>query len=153
SNPFGANRGLQISFTSEPPDLALSSSGLQQRVTGLLGGQGAIESLFKGNLNSGLVTDVFGQGLLSGLFDKTGVAKALRLDELELEYNRYDAFTLRLSRQLFGPFYLGYWRRLSGGTNLAGNTEQAAWEFTLAYHIPYRLFNGNLQFSWTTNEQ
>lgn len=144
--------GLRLTFRSDPPDLALTQEGLQRRITGLLGGEQAIQQLFSPGPNVGRAlaqqfTDVFSTAVLPNLFEQAGITKALGLEELQIGYNRLDAFTLQVTRRLFGPFYAGYWRRLSGA-NLAGDTERAAWELKLSYRV-----RSNLQFSWTTDEQ
>ncbi|MGC8666756.1 MAG: translocation/assembly module TamB domain-containing protein [Chthonomonadales bacterium] len=144
--------GLRLSFRSDPPDLALTQEGLQRRITGLLGGEQAIQQLFSPGPNVGRAlaqqfTDVFSTAVLPNLFEQAGITKALGLEELQIGYNRLDAFTLQVTRRLLGPFYAGYWRRLSGA-NLAGDTERAAWELKLSYRV-----RSNLQFSWTTDEQ
>ncbi len=144
--------GLRLTFRSDPPDLALTQEGLQRRITGLLGGEQAIQQLFSPGPNVGRAlaqqfTDVFSTAVLPNLFEQAGITRALGLEELEIGYNRLDAFTLQVTRRLLGPFYIGYWRRLSGA-NLAGDTERAAWELKLSYRV-----RSNLQFSWTTDEQ
>ncbi len=145
-------RGLKLAFRSDPPDLALSSDDLQRRVTGLLGGQGAIEELFSRNPNYGRVfgeqfTDILSANLLPELFDRSGIARVLGFDELAFEYSRLDAFSFRVSRPLFGPLSVSYWRRLSGA-NLAATPDYAAWEFKLSYRL-----RSNLQFSYSIDEQ
>jgi hypothetical protein len=144
--------GMQLVFRSDPPDLALSPAGLRQRITGLLGGQEAIQQLFGrspdvGRILSEQLTDVLSASLLPELLERLGIARALRFEELSVEYNRLDAFTLRASRQIFGPLYLGYWRRFSNASGL-GDTQRAVWELKLSYRI-----RDNLQFSWTTDDQ
>jgi hypothetical protein len=148
-------RGLRLTFRADPPDLALSSAALQRRVTGLLGGEAAIEGLFSrgGNIGSVLsaqVTSSLSNVLFPELFERLGLAQAGGFEEFTLEINQLNAFTLRVSRQIFGPVYAGYWRRLTGGgTAGAGSTlENAAWEFKLSYR-----FRPHFQFSWTTDDQ
>src|SRR5207248_723492 len=100
-NEIGAttrtDRGLRLTFRSDPPDLALSSAGLQRRITGILGGQGAIEDLFGKNPNVGRAlsqqfTDIFSASLFPELLERAGIARALGFEELTVEYNRLDAF-------------------------------------------------------------
>lgn len=147
TNPF-ANRGLRLTFRADPPDLASSSAALRQRVTEALGGQTAIEGLFGGGLNvGGVVGDIFSQSILPGIFERSGLARSLGLEEFEVEYSQLDAFSLRLTRQLIGPLQIGYWRRLSSASRLGG-VDRAAWELKLSYRL-----RSNLQFSWTFDEQ
>ncbi|MCC6730805.1 MAG: translocation/assembly module TamB domain-containing protein [Chthonomonadales bacterium] len=148
----GAGRGLRLTFRSDPPDLALTSAGLQRRVTGLLGGQAAIESLFsrQGNVGRALAeqfTEILSAGLLPGLLDQLGIGRALGFSEFALEYNTFEQFTLRVSRPLFGPFEVTYWRRLSGA-RLAGSSVPAAWELKLSYRV-----RSHIQLSYTIDDQ
>ncbi len=147
ANPFNY-RGLRLTFRSDPPDLASNPLGLQRKVTGILGGQEQIESLFAGRLNvggvlSGFVSDVF----LPGLFEQSGIGRILGLEEFEVETSALNAFSLRLTRQLFGPVYLTYWRRLSG-VNQGTVSEFSDWEMRFSYRLPR-----NLQLTYTFNEQ
>ena len=147
ANPF-FNRGLRLTFRADPPDLAPSSAAVQRRVTEVLGGRSAIEGLFAGDLNvGGVVSGLFSQSILPGLFERTGLARTLGLEEFEIEYNQLDAFSVRISRQLFGPVQLSYWRRLSSASRL-GAIDRAAWESKLSYRI-----RSNLHFSWSIDEQ
>jgi hypothetical protein len=147
-------RGLRLTFRADPPDLALSSAALQRRVTGLLGGETAIQGLFgRGNIGSVLsaqVTSSLSNVLFPELFERLGLAQALGFEELTLDVYQLNAFTLRVSRQIFGPVYASYWRRLTGsGATAGGSTlENAAWEFKLSYR-----FQPHFQFSWTTDDQ
>ena len=145
-------RGLTLNFRSDPPDLAISGMGMQQRITGLLGGQDAIQSLFGrnpdlGKILSNQVTDILSNSFIPDLMDRLGIGKALGFEELSVEYNRLDSFSLRISRQLFGPIYLSYWRQLSG-TGQTTSLNQTSWEFKLSYRI-----RPNFQFSWTADDQ
>jgi len=149
---------LRLTFRSDPPDLALSATGLQQRVTGLLGGEAAIRGLFRnsrdvGRILSEQLSDVISASFLPELFERIGIARALGFEEFTVEASRLDVFTLRLSRQLFGPLYASYWQRLSG-EDIYG--ESGRWEFKLSYRLPLSgraLFLDFVQFSWTLNEQ
>jgi hypothetical protein len=144
--------GLHLTFSSDPSDLAMNSNGLQQRVTGLLGGQDSIERLFSRNPDFGRIvsdqlTDILSSSYLPDLLDKLGLSKALGFDELSLEYNHVDSFSVHLIRRLAGPFYVSYWRRLSS-TSVSSTTGLNSWEFKLSYKI-----RDNLQFSWSTDDQ
>jgi len=145
-------RGLRLTFRSDPPDLALSQAGLQRRVAGLLGGQSAIEELFSRSPNVGRLLadqsiDIITASILPDLFERTGIGSALGFEEFSLEYNRVDAFTIRLSRPLLGPLHASYWRRLSGA-GTSGLADNAAWEFKLSWRL-----KNNVQFSWKADDQ
>lgn len=150
-------RSLRLAFRSDPPDLALSAAGLQRRITGLLGGEAAIASLFQDSRGLGQaleaqISDVISASILPELFERTGIGEALGFEELTIESSRLDVFTLRVSRNLLGPLYLSYWQLLTGDdpANRSGR-----WEFKLSYRLPLsrRALFEFAQFSWTLNEQ
>jgi hypothetical protein len=154
ANSFGGNtfggRGLRLTFRADPPDLALSSAGLQRRIVGLIGGESAVQDLFSNRPDIGRivrqqVTDILSQSFLPGLLEKLGLGQGF--EEFTVDISQLNVFTLRLSRQLFGPIYLGYWRQLSGGSPAAG-LNQAMWEFKLSYR-----FKPQFQCSFTTGNQ
>ncbi len=153
-------RSLQLTFKTDPNDLALSSAGLQQRIVGLLGGQDAIESIFSrspdvGRLLRTQLTEALSNSFLPELFERLGLGHALGLEEFSIDINELNAFTLRVSRQLFGPLYATYTRRLSGSTasGTAGSLENYGWEFKLSYRFPITLLQTNFQFSYSIDDQ
>ncbi len=147
----GGERGLTLTFKSDPPDLALSNGGLQMRILGLLGGKEAIEKQFSSNQVGNLLRDQFSDLLSATIFpellERSQIAQALGLQELAVDYNRLDSFTLRLASQLIGPLKISYWRRL-GGTGFTYRLEPTLWEMKLSLQL-----NRRLQFSWTTDNQ
>jgi hypothetical protein len=154
SNSFGGNtfsgRGLRLTFRADPPDLALSTAGLQRRILGLIGGESAVQDLFSNRPDIGRivrqqVTDILSQSFLPGLLEKLGLGQGF--EEFTVDISQLNVFTLRVSRQLIGPIYLGYWRQLTGGASIAG-VDQALWEFKLSYR-----FRPQFQFSFTTDNQ
>jgi hypothetical protein len=147
----GGERGLTLTFKSDPPDLALSSGGLQMRILGLLGGKEAIEKQFASNQVGALLRDQFSDLLSATIFpellERTQIAQALGLQELAVDYSRLDSFTLRLASELIGPLQMSYWRRL-GGTGFTYRLDPTLWEMKLSLRL-----NRRLQFSWTTDNQ
>jgi hypothetical protein len=153
-------RSLQLTFKTDPNDLALTSTGLQQRIVGLLGGQEALESIFSrspdvGRLLRTQLTEALSNAFLPELFERLGIGQALGLEELSLDINQLNAFTLRVTRQLIVPLYATYTRRLSGGTATSAATglENFGWEFKLSYRFPVNLLRANLQFSYSIDDQ
>jgi hypothetical protein len=153
-------RRLQLTFKTDPNDLALTSQGLQQRIVGLLGGQSAIESLFSrspdvGRLLRTQLTEALSNSFLPELFEKLGIGQSLGLEELSIDINELNAFTLTISRQIFGPLYATYTRRLSGGpeSNSSGSLDNFGWEFKFSYRFPVTLLRTNLQFSYSMDDQ
>ena len=96
-----------------------------------------------GGFLQGFVSDVF----LPELFDQSEIGRLLGLEDFEIETSSLNAFSLRLTRQLFGPVYLSYWRRLSG-VSQGTVGEFGDWELRFSYRLPR-----NLQLSYTINEQ
>lgn len=147
----GGERGLTLTFKSDPPDLALSSGGLQMRILGLLGGKEAIEKQFASNQVGALLRDQFSDLLSATVFpellERSQIAQALGLQELTVDYSRLDSFTLRLASELIGPLQISYWRRL-GATGFTYRLEPTLWEMKLSLKL-----NRRLQFSWTTDNQ
>lgn len=156
---FG-ERSLHLTFKTDPNDLALTSQGLQQRIVGLLGGQEAIESIFSrspdvGRLLRTQLTESLSNAFLPELFERLGIGQALGLEEFSIDINQLNAFTLTVTRQLFGPLYATYTRRLSGtnGSGAATTPTDFGWEFKLSYRFPVTLLRTNLQFSYTADDQ
>ncbi len=145
-------RALRLTFRSDPADLALTSAGLQRKITGVLGGQDAIEGLFRSDprlarIFGDRVLGVVTANVLPDLFDRVGLTSALGLQELALDYNQLEQFSIQLSRNLAGPFDLSFWHRL-GSVPLSSTSERGLWELKTSY----RLGRG-AQLSWTTNDQ
>lgn len=146
-------QGLRLTFRSDPSDLALTSVGLQRKIIGLVAGESAIEGLLNGGGNVGTVlktqaADIFSQSILPGLFERTGIGRALGFDEFDLDYSGRDNFSLRVSRQIVGPLYISYFRRFNGGTQDVTSADPANWEYKLSYRL-----RNNIQFSLTANDQ
>ncbi len=144
--------GLILRFRSDPADLAPGPQGLQERITGLLGGQNSIEQLFSRNPDVGRIlgqqlSDILSNSYLPSLLEKMGLRKALGLEDISVEYNNMDAFSFHVSRKLFGPFYISYWR-LFTGTNSTSYSGNISWELKTSYRI-----RDNLQFSWSVDDQ
>jgi hypothetical protein len=147
-----SERRLRLTFTSDPADLAVPGQGYDRRIAGILGGQDALQGLFSRNNNVGRVlgeqfNNILSSSVLPELFARTGIASALGFDELTLDYSGIDALTLRASRNLFGPFSIAYWRRLSPQGAVTG-AQRALWELKGSYRL-----NSRFQFSYTTSDQ
>jgi hypothetical protein len=143
---------MQLTFRADPPDLALSSAGLQQQIVGMLGGQQAIESLFSrnpdvGSLLRNQLTGALTDSFLPELFERLGIAQALGFETLSVDVGGLNTFTLQATRHLIGPFYATYDRRLSGGPT-TGTLGLPGWDFKLSYR-----FTSNLQLSYSTDDQ
>lgn len=143
-------RGLRLTFTADPPDLALSPAGLERRVIGLLGGQEAIEGLFSQRPDVGTIigqqlTEVLTGSILPEWFERSGIAGALGLEELTLEYAGLNIGAVRLSGHLTDRLEISYWRRLVGANiPLSDQT----WLLKLSYRLGSRT-----QFSWTRDDR
>jgi hypothetical protein len=142
-------RGLRLTFTADPPDLALSAAGLERRVIGLLGGQEAIEGLFQqphvGEVIGQQLAEMLTGSLLPEWFEHSGIARALGLEEFTLEYAGLNIGAVRLSSHLTDRFEISYWRRLVGtNTPLYGQ----AWLLKLSYQL-----GGRTHFSWTIDDR
>jgi hypothetical protein len=129
---------LKLTYRTEPPDLALSQAGVAQRVTALLGGQEAIQAVFsrQGNVGGvlmGQAVDYLGGALLPDVFGELGLGRTLGLQEFSVDYSSTGAFVLRMSRELFGPFDIAYWRRVAGGKETVGDA--GAWELRLGLRL------------------
>jgi len=129
---------LRLTYRSDPPDLALSQRGLEQKVTALLGGQDAIEAVFSrrgaaGTMLMGQAAEYLGGPLLTDVLSSTGLQQALGLQELSLDYAATGAFTLRLSRVLYGPLEASYWRRITGGRETVGDA--GSWELRIGLRL------------------
>jgi hypothetical protein len=85
--------------------------------------------------------------VLPDLFDRVGLTEALGFQELALDYNQLDQFSIRLSRRLAGPFDISFWHRFGAG-RLTTTSERGLWEAKLSL----RLGRG-AQVSWTTDDQ
>ncbi len=142
---------LKLTYRSDPPDLALSQDGLARRITAMLGGQDALNAVFSqrgdaGSVLVGKVVDYLGGALMPDLVDQTGVGRALGLSELNVDYSQVGALVLRLSRDLPGPFEVGYWKQLSSARSTL--SDQGDWELRLSARLPNRF-----RLSWTHNDQ
>jgi hypothetical protein len=161
TDSFGARAGttlsgqsaLRLTFRSDPPDLAQDQASLQRRVTGLLGGERSINSLFSSRPDLGQivrqqVTDILSASILPGLLDQVfgGLGG---FEEFAVEIDQLNLFTLRITRRLFGPIYISYQRRISGNAGaMAGTVYDQAWRLELSYR-----FRPGLQFTYSTNDQ
>ena len=143
---------LRMTFRSEPGDLGATPEEIKRKVIGLLGGQEAIAGLFGGQGGIGRVlgdqvADVLAANLVPEMLERTGLPRALGLEDLSLDYARGQALSLNLSARIGGPLYVGYWQRLSGPERTAVD-DRAAWRFSLSYRL-----RPGWQLSWTVNDE
>ncbi len=152
SNNLIGERNLKLTFRSDPPDFAFGTADLQRRVTGILGGESAIQGLFNSHPDLGRVvrqqaSEIVSASLFPEFLDQLGLSSALGFEELTVDVSQFSEFTLRATRQIKGPLYAGYWRRF-GANGISSTAADAAWEFKLSYR-----FRPQLQFSFTSNDQ
>lgn len=143
-DPISGEPRLQLTFQTDPPDLAGNQQALFQRVAGLLGAD-AFSDIGR-NPEQALasqLTNVFTSSVIPGLFDKP--AEALGFDQLSLNYDSIQHLNLAVSRRLFyfgrySGLYITYNRSLGGGTEM--------------YNLKLSLrFRERYQFSFTSDEQ
>lgn len=143
---------LRMTFRSDPADLATTPADMERRVIALLGGQDAIAGLFGGGGGIGRVlgdqfADMLAANLIPDLLERTGLPRALGLDDLTLDYARGQALSLNVSAHLGGPLHLGYWQRLTGPGQTSLD-DRAAWRFRFSYRL-----RQDWQLSWTVNDE
>ncbi|MEP6755569.1 MAG: translocation/assembly module TamB domain-containing protein, partial [Chthonomonadales bacterium] len=148
-----ADKGLRLAFRSDPPDLGNGPADIQRRLTGLLGGESAIQGLFNSNADFGRavrqqVAEILSASVFPGLLNQLGLGTALGLEDFSVDISQLNEFTLRLSRQISGPLYIGYFRRLTGGQGAVATTNTAAWQVKFSYR-----FRPTLQFSYTVDDE
>ncbi|HZT43405.1 MAG TPA: translocation/assembly module TamB domain-containing protein [Chthonomonadaceae bacterium] len=135
TEPASGQSRLQVSFSTNPPDMAATQQELALRIAGIVGTTGAL-SQFGSNPGQALaaeLTNVFTSSVLPNLF--TGLAQATGFEQISLNYDPVQQLSLTLSRRLFGPFYVSYTRSLSAVQNY--------------YDLKLSLrFKNNYQLSW-----
>ncbi len=112
-DPVTGKSLLALSFETNPNDLASSQSLLQERLAGALIGVNSLDQAGRnpGQAFTNLLSGVFTGSVLPGIFDRT--AANLGFEELSLGYDPIDRLTLNISRHLFGPLYVSYYRTLT----------------------------------------
>jgi hypothetical protein len=139
-NRFETRSGLRLLFETDPPDLALSQSALAQRLAGALIG---VENINQFGQNPGqafasALTNVLTSSYLPGAFDR--IAAATGFEEFAINYDPVQRLTLSLSRHLFGPLYVSYFRTLEGA--------QEKYDLKLSFR-----FRERYQLSYDLDEQ
>jgi translocation and assembly module TamB len=109
---------FSLTFTSDPPDLSTDQADFAQKLVGVVGGT---DMLGQFGRNPGqVVLDEFAQVLtgnvLQGLSEK--ITRPLGLTDFALGYDPVERLNLTVSRQLFGPLYVTYFRTLNGVTDI-----------------------------------
>ena len=112
-DPATGRSNLVLNFETNPNDLANSQQLLTERLAGAIIG---VDSLDQAGRNPGqafanVFSSVLSGSVLPGIFDRT--ATSLGFEELSLGYDPIDRLTLNISRNLFGPLYISYFRTLS----------------------------------------
>ena len=104
---------LALNFETSPNDLASSPALLKERLAGAIVGVNSLEEAGRnpGQAFANVLSGVFTGSLLPGIFDRT--AESLGFEELAIGYDPIDRLTLSISRNLFGPFYVSYYRTLT----------------------------------------
>lgn len=142
TNPLTGAPRLALSIRTEPPDLALAPASLEDRLAGLLAGTGANSGVSHnaGNAFEGELIDVLTGSLLPPIL--SAPAQALGLEDLAFNYNPIFGWSFTVSRQLFGPFYVTYFR------SLAATPTSSIYDLMLSFR-----FKTNYQISLETDEQ
>jgi hypothetical protein len=112
-DPRTGRSNLVLNFETNPNDLASSQQLLTERLAGAIIG---VDSLDQAGRNPGqafanVLSGVLTGSVLPGIFDRT--AASLGFEELAIGYDPVDRLTLNISRQLFGPLYISYYRTLT----------------------------------------
>jgi hypothetical protein len=112
-NPITGQSNLALSFETNPNDLAGSQQLLTERLAGAIIGMDSLDQAGRtpGAAFTTVLSSVFTGSVLPGIFDRT--ATNLGFEELSLGYDPVDRLTLQISRHLFGPLYVSYYRTLT----------------------------------------
>ena len=139
-DPITGRSNLALSFETSPNDLASTQQLLTERLAGAIIG---VDSLDQAGRNPGqafanVLSGVLTGSVLPGIFDKT--AASLGFEELAIGYDPIDRLTLNISRHLFGPLYVSYYRTL--------NATQERYDLKLSFR-----FKDRYQISFDLDEQ
>ena len=139
-NRFATRSGLQLLFETDPDDLALSQAGLTQRLAGALVGVDNINQFGQnpGQAFASALTNVLTSSYLPGAFDR--IAAGLGFEEFVVNYDPVQRLTLSISRHLFGPIYVSYFRTLE--------STQEKYDLKLSFR-----FRERYQLSYDLDEQ
>ena len=131
---------MKLTFATDPDDLAVSQTDLTQRLAGALIGVDNINQFGQnpGQAFASTLTNMLTSAVLPGFFDK--FAGDLGLEEFLINYDPVQHLTLSLTRHLFGPLYLSYFRTLDGA--------QEKYDLKLSFR-----FKDRYQFSIDLDEQ
>lgn len=114
---FEQRSGLRLMFETDPDDLALSQSALTQRLAGALIGVDINQfGQNPGQAFASTLTNVLTSSVLPGAFDR--LAANFGFDDFSIGYDPVQHLTLSISRHLFGPLYVSYFRTLEGSQEL-----------------------------------
>lgn len=116
-NRFATRSNLRLTFETDPDDLALNQSDLTQRLAGALIGVDINQfGQNPGQAFASTLTNVLTGSFLPGVFDQ--LAASTGFEQIEIGYDPVQRLTLTLSRHLFGPLYVSYFRTLEGGQEM-----------------------------------
>lgn len=137
---FATRSGLRLMFETDPDDLALSQAALTQRLAGALIGVDNINQFGQNPAQAfaSTLTNVLTSSYLPGAFDR--LAAGLGFEEFAINYDPIQRLTLSISRHLFGPIYLSYFRTLEGA--------QEKYDLKLSFR-----FRDRYQLSYDLDEQ
>ncbi|HLV80001.1 MAG TPA: translocation/assembly module TamB domain-containing protein, partial [Chthonomonadaceae bacterium] len=135
TEPVTGQPRLQLTFSTNPPDMAATQQELAAKIAGIVGSTGTLRE-FGSNPGQALaseLTNVFTSSVLPNLF--TGLAQSTGFEQISINYDPVQQLSLTLSRRLFGPFYVTYTRSLTATQNY--------------YDLKLSLrFKNNYQLSW-----
>ncbi len=139
-NRFATQSGLRLMFETSPDDLALGQAALTQRLVGALIGVDNINQFGQNPAQAfaSTLTNVLTSSYLPGVFDK--FAAGLGFEELVVNYDPVQRLTLSISRHLFGPIYVSYFRTLE--------STQEKYDLKLSFR-----FRQRYQLSYDLDEQ
>ncbi len=139
-NRFATRSNLRLAFTTDPDDLAIGQEALTQRLAGALIGVDNINQFGQnpGQAFASALTNVLTSSYLPGAFDR--VAAGLGFEEFVINYDPVQRLTLSVSRHLFGPIYVSYFRSLASA--------QERYDLKLSFR-----FRQRYQFSYDLDEQ
>ena len=142
-NRFATRQGLKLMFETDPDDLAVSQTELTQRLAGALIGVQNINQFGQnpGQAFASTLTNVLTSSYLPGAFDK--IASATGFEDFSIGYDAVQHLTLTVSRHLFGPLYVSYFRTLEGSQELYDL--KLSFRFKERYQLSYEIDEQNTQ--------
>lgn len=136
-NRFATRSGLRLMFETDPDDLALGQAALTQRLAGALIGVDNINQFGQNPAQAfaSTLTNVLTSSYLPGAFDR--IAAGLGFEQFDIGYDPVQRLTLTISRHLFGPLYVSYFRTLQGAQEIYDL--KLSFRFRQRYQLSYEL--------------